>query len=82
MENLFAFYSRKLSPTQTRYSTTERELLAVMATLKEYQNNLLGQEISIKTSYQEMLQLKGSSDGDYLLKNLDPTLYISQVLSI
>lgn len=33
-----AFYSRKLSPAQTRYSTTERELLAIVETLKEFQN--------------------------------------------
>ncbi len=28
-----AFYSRKLSPTQTRYTTTERELLAIVEPL-------------------------------------------------
>jgi len=37
-----AFYSRKLSPTQTRYTTTERELLAIVETLKEFKNILLG----------------------------------------
>jgi len=42
-----AFYSRKLSPTQTRYTTTERELLAIVETLKEFKNILLGQEIII-----------------------------------
>jgi len=31
-----AFYSRKLSPTQTRYTTTEREHLAIVETLKEF----------------------------------------------
>ena len=39
---LIAFYSRKLSPAQTRYTTTERELLAILETLKEFQNVLLG----------------------------------------
>ena len=42
-----AFYSRKLSPAQTRYTTTERELLAIVETLKEFQNILLGQQIRI-----------------------------------
>ena len=40
-----AFYSRKLNPAQTRYTTTERELLAIVETLKEFRNILLGQQI-------------------------------------
>ena len=37
-----AFYSHKLNPAQTRYTTTERELLSIVETLKEYRNILLG----------------------------------------
>jgi RNase H-like domain found in reverse transcriptase len=32
-----AFYSRKLNPAQTRYTTKERELLSIVETLKEFQ---------------------------------------------
>ena len=46
-----AFYSRKLNPAQTRYTTTERELLAIVETLKEFRNILLGQQITVYTDH-------------------------------
>jgi RNase H-like domain found in reverse transcriptase len=42
-----AFYSRKLNSAQTRYTTTERELLSIVDILKEYRNILLGQQIEV-----------------------------------
>ena len=39
-----AFYLRKLNPAQTHYTTTERELLSIVETLKEFRNILLGQQ--------------------------------------
>jgi len=50
-----AFYSQKLTPTQTCYTTTERELLAIVETLKEFKNILLGQEIIIYTDHQNLI---------------------------
>jgi hypothetical protein len=40
-----AFYSPKLQPAQTCYTTTERKLLLIVETLKEFRNILLGQKI-------------------------------------
>ena len=49
-----AFYSRKLNPAQTRYTTTERELLAIVKTLKEFKNILLGQTIKVYTDHKNL----------------------------
>ena len=42
-----AFFSRKLSSTQQKYSVTEIELLAIVETLKEFKGMLWGQPIKI-----------------------------------
>ena len=41
------FFSRKLSETQTRYTVTEIELLAIVETLKEFKGMLWGQIIKV-----------------------------------
>jgi hypothetical protein len=40
-----AFFSRKLSEMQQKYSVTEIELLALVETLKEFKGVLWGQDI-------------------------------------
>ncbi len=44
-----AFFSRKLSVTQTKYSVTEIELTAIVETLNEFQGMLWGQTIKVYT---------------------------------
>ena len=44
-DKLMAFYSRKLNPAQINYTTTERELLSIVETVKDLRNILLGQQI-------------------------------------
>jgi len=49
-----AFYSRKLNPVHTRYTTTKRELLAIVEMLKEFKNILLGQRIRVYTDHKNL----------------------------
>ena len=50
-----AFYSRKLNDAQTRYTTTERELLSIVETLKAYWNILLGHKIIVHTDHKNLV---------------------------
>ena len=49
-----AFFSRKLSETQTRYTVTEIELLAIVETLKEFKGMLWGQIIKVYTDHKNL----------------------------
>ena len=50
-----AFYSRKLNDAQTRYTTTERELLSIVETLKAYRNILLGHKNVTHTDHKNLV---------------------------
>ena len=46
-----AFFSRKLSETQQKYSIPELKLLAIVETLKEFKGILWGQKIKVWTDH-------------------------------
>ncbi len=49
-----AFFSRKLSKTQSKYSVTKIKLLAIVETLKEFQGMLWGQTIKVYTNHKNL----------------------------
>jgi hypothetical protein len=51
-----AFFSRKLSAMQTKYSVTKIELSAIVETSKEFQGMLWGQTIKVYTDYKNLTQ--------------------------
>ena len=51
-----AFFSRKLTETQQRYSVTEIELLAIVETLKELKGMLWGQKLVVFTDHKNLIQ--------------------------
>ena len=75
-----AFFSRKLSTAQQKYSVTKVELLAIMDTLKEFKGMLWGQRLKIYTDHENLIQdaFRITSDHVYgwrfLLKEFGPKI--------
>lgn len=50
-----AFYSKKLSPTECRYSTFDRELLAVYLSIKHFRYFIEGRTFSVYTDHKPLI---------------------------
>ena len=49
-----SFFSKKLSPAETRYSAFDRELLAVYATIRHFRHNLEGRNFFVNTDHKPL----------------------------
>jgi hypothetical protein len=74
-----AFYSRKLQLAQTQYTTTERELLSIVETLKEFKNILLGQQIVVYTNHKNLMYKNFNAERvmtwRLLIEEFGPTIH-------
>ena len=52
-----SFASRKLTSTETRYSTTERELLAIVFAYKQFYSHVYGREVTFFTDHEPLVTL-------------------------
>ncbi len=80
-----AFFSRKLSKTQQKYSVTEIELLAIVETLKEFKGMLWGQDIKVYTDHKNLTRYALGLTSDkverwrLLLKEYAPKIIFKRV---
>ena len=51
-----AFFSRKLTAAQRKYSVTKIELLAIVETLKEFKGMLWGQPVKVYTDHKNLMR--------------------------
>ena len=49
-----AFYSRRFNSAEENYSATDRELLAIIASLKHFRHYVSGLEFSVLTDHQPL----------------------------
>ena len=49
-----AFFSRKLTQAQKKYKTTEKELLGIVETIKQFRTILYGQKVVVLTDHKNM----------------------------
>ena len=61
-ERVIAYWSRKLQKAERNYSTTEREALAVVASLKEFYPYVYGFPCNLITDHNPLTSLKGIKD--------------------
>ena len=75
-EQVIAYWSRKMNKAERRYSTIEREALAVVALVKEFYPYLYGRPFTLLTDHNPLTSLQGLKDtGGRLTRWL---LYLQQ----
>ena len=73
-----AFCSRKLSETEQRYSTTEREMLAIKYAFSQFKNTIEGRNITFYTDHEPLATMKQLKDPSSRLEKMFQTLVMEK----
>ena len=73
-----SFFSKKLSPAETRYSAFDRELLAVYATIKHFRHNLEGRNFFVNTDHKPLTFVMSSVTERASLRQTQHLAFIAE----
>ena len=57
LPQVISYYSKKLRPAETRYSTTDREALAIVLACRQFHHYLWGTKFIIRTDHQPIVSV-------------------------
>ena len=73
-----SFFSKKLSPAETRYSASDRELLAVYATIRHFRHNLKVRNFFVNTDHKPLTYVMTSAIEGPSLRQTRHLAYIAE----
>ena len=76
-----SFFSRKLSPAENRYSTFDRELLAVYLAIRHFRHHLEGRQFHVLTDHKPLTYALNSRSDRHSPRQARQLDYISQFTS-
>ena len=73
-----AFYSKRLQPAESRYSTFGRELLAIYLSIKHFRHLLEGRDFTVYTDHKPLIHAVNSSSDRYSPRETRHLDYVTQ----
>ena len=74
----YHFFSKKLSPAETRYSAFDRELSSVYATIRHFRHNLEGRNFSVNTDHKPLAYVMTSVTERLSLRQTKHLAFIAE----